>query len=343
MNVSSTEEMRYLPPELRCISHQAPLLLESDDTGSARLLACTQGCRVPFVNGVPRFVPAHNYAAGFGLQWKAFRKTQLDSYTGTTVSRDRLARCLGAALDVLSGKTVLEVGCGAGRFTELMLAAGARVCACDLSNAVEANYENCCQSPNYFVCQADVRQLPLARKSFDFVVCLGVIQHTPNPEETITALAQYVKPGGSLVIDHYGYDYPMTGPRRVVRQLLLHLPPRTAKAVALAIGRLLLPLHKLGWNDKRGRWRLRKLLTRISPVLDYYETYPQLSRKLLAEWSLLDTHDTLTDYYKHLRSVEEIRECLAACGFVNLEVYHGGNGVEARARAPLSSDRRKCA
>jgi hypothetical protein len=41
----------------------------------------------------------------------------------------------------------------------------------------------------------------------------------------------------------------------------------------------------------------------------------------------------LTDYYKHMRSAEEIEQCLTACGLVNLEVYYGGNGVEARARA----------
>jgi 2-polyprenyl-3-methyl-5-hydroxy-6-metoxy-1,4-benzoquinol methylase len=87
------------------------------------------------------------------------------------------------------------------------------------------------QAWNYFVCQADVRQLPFAWQSFDFVVCLGVIQHTPNPEETIAELAKYIKPGASLVIDHYSYNYPATAPRRVLRQLLLRLPPRMAKAV----------------------------------------------------------------------------------------------------------------
>lgn len=309
----------------------------------ASVLMCSRGCRHAVVNGIPRFVASDNYAAGFGLQWKAFRKTQLDSYTGTTVSRDRLARCLGGSLDVLQERTVLEVGCGAGRFTELMLNAGARVCACDLSNAVEANYENCHHSPNYFVCQADVRSLPFAEAAFDFVVCLGVIQHTPQPEETIRILAGYLKPGGTLVIDHYSYDYPQTAPRRILRRLLLVLPARIAKPLALALARMLLPLHKLGWSEKRGRWRVRKFLQRFSPVVDYYESYPLLGHKMLAEWSVLDTHDTLTDYYKHLRSVEEIDACLASCGLIDLTVYYGGNGVEARARAPLTNDRRKCA
>ncbi len=72
-------------------------------------------------------------------------------------------------------KNVLEVGCGAGRFTELLLKHGARVFASDLSAAVEANYDNCRGAAGYFVCQADLRELPARREAFDFVICLGVI------------------------------------------------------------------------------------------------------------------------------------------------------------------------
>lgn len=327
-----------IPPELRCIEHAEPLAPEGGATRieDAPALACPRGCRHPVVKGIPRFVGLDSYASGFGLQWNAFRKTQLDSHTGTSVSRDRLTRCLGGSLEAVRGRSVLEVGCGAGRFTELLLGAGARVLACDLSSAVEANYANCSAWPEYFVCQADARRIPVAPHTFDYVVCLGVIQHTPNPEETIAALARYVCPGGMLVIDHYSHNYALTLPRRLLRGLLIRLPSATAKRVAIAVARALLPLHRISWSEKRGRWRLRAPLRRLSPLLDYYEDYPQLGEKLLAEWAVLDTHDTLTDYYKHLRSAEEIEASLASCGLVGLEVYYAGNGVEARARMPAS-------
>src|SRR5688500_4545224 len=208
-----------LPPELRCLPHDEPFAPDGSaaEVEQASALACPEGCRIPVSRGIPRFVASDGYASAFGLQWTHFRRTQLDSFTGTTISRDRLARCLGASLDVVRGKVVLEAGCGAGRFTELLLAAGARVVATDLSVAVEANYENCAQRDAYFVCQADLRTLPVRPGSFDIVLCLGVIQHTPSPEESIGALASYVKPGGMLVIDHYSYDYPLTLSRRVLR------------------------------------------------------------------------------------------------------------------------------
>lgn len=322
----------HLPPELQCEAHDQPLTtsngakIENSDT-----LICSQGCRFPIVGGIPRFVSAENYATAFGLQWNAFRKTQLDSYTDTTISQDRLTRCLGGSLDIVKGKSVLEAGCGAGRFTEVLLGAGARVFACDLSEAVEANYENCKRWPDYFVCQADIGQLPTMPQAFDIVLCLGVIQHTRDPEATITTLAGHVKPGGMLVIDHYSRTYPYTLPRRLLRPLLIRLPPLLSKKVALGLARSLLPVHKIFWSRRRGIGRLRAYLGRVSPLVDYYGAYPELDNKLLGEWAILDTHDMLTDHYKHFRSVEEIKKCLTSCGLVEIEVREGGNGIEARA------------
>lgn len=328
-----------IPEELQCEAHALPLApVGGEMVESATALACPRGCSFPVVAHVPRFVASDNYAAGFGIQWNKFRRTQLDSFTGTSISRDRLARCLGGSLDVVRGRSVLEVGCGAGRFTELLLEAGARVFACDLSSAVEANYANCAGRPGYFVCQADVRHLPARRRAFDFVICLGVIQHTPDSEQTIAALAEYVRPGGTLVIDHYSYNYPRNFAQRNLRRLLLRMPAPVATRLALATSRLLLPLHRLSWSEKRGRWRLRAPLQKLSPLIDYHQAYPQLGPERLAEWAILDTHDTLTDYYKHLRGVEEIERCLASCGLTDMEVYYAGNGVEARARRPAIAE-----
>jgi SAM-dependent methyltransferase len=284
------------------------------------------------VNGIPRFVESANYADAFGLQWNAFRKTQLDSYTGTTISKDRLTRRLGGTLEVLRDKSVLEVGCGAGRFTELLLAAGARVFACDLSSAVEANYENCYQPANYFVCQADARQIPVKANSFDYVICLGVLQHTPSPEETIAALAGYVKPGGSLVLDNYSDRYPVNFLRKHLRRMLIRLPASIAKPLALALSRALLQVHKVTWTPRRGLWRLRAPLLKHSPLFDYHDIFPELGDKLLGEWAILDTHDTLTDYYKNLRTRDQIEACLRSCGLTELDVQYVGMNVEANAR-----------
>ncbi len=156
------------------------------------------------LRSILRLVSDQNYAASFGLQWKFFRKTQLDSYTKTAISRDRLTRLLGGNLDIVRNRNVLECGCGAGRFTEILLDSGARVFAVDISSAVEANYLNFGDRENYFVCQSDLNRMPIKPEQFDAVICIGVVQHTPNPEATIRTLATQVKAEGSLywIITH---------------------------------------------------------------------------------------------------------------------------------------------
>jgi SAM-dependent methyltransferase len=295
------------------------------------------------VRGIPRFVSSDNYAAAFGVQWKAFRKTQLDSFTGTTITRDRLARCLGGSLDAVRSKLVLEAGCGAGRFTELLLGAGATVFACDLSEAVEANYENCCSAEKYFVCQANIAKLPVRPQQFDYVVCLGVIQHTADPEATIRALAANVKPGGWLVIDHYTGEALLRPTQAALRWFLLKCSPRFTLLFCSALTTLLWPIHRLCWRLRDTRSRavgmVRSKFLELSPILDYRYAYPALGEQALKSWAVLDTHDALTDYYKHARTKDEIDAALHGLGFVDAVATYGGNGVEARARRPTSETR----
>jgi len=295
------------------------------------------GEHYPVINRIPRFVPLENYASSFGLQWNAYRRTQLDSYTGLPISKSRLTRLAGGSLDIFKEKNVLEAGCGAGRFTEIMLQEGANVFAVDISTAVEANYLNCNAYPNYFVCQADILELPLLPEQFDVVVCVGVIQHTPDPERSIRVLCSHVKPGGLLILDHYTYGYSTTPIRRFLRSFLQNRTKEYTMNFIQTLCRVLWPSHKILYRTKDNRVmrKIRPLLLYWSPVVDYQDAYPELDDNLLFEWATLDTHDTLTDCYKHLRSAEQIHEHLEASGMVEIVTLYAGNGVEARARKPL--------
>jgi SAM-dependent methyltransferase len=316
--------------ELNCMLHALPLNQRVDS------LVCEQGCAYEIVNNIPRFVPAENYASSFGLQWNTFRTTQLDSHTGLTISRDRLTRIAGGSLDVFQGRKTLEAGCGAGRFTELMLEAGASVFAVDLSSAVDANFQNCSKFERYFVAQADITNIPVAKEQFDIVVCIGVIQHTPDPEATMQALCSHVKPGGMLLIDHYSHDYPVTPSRRRVRSFLLGRSEEYSMRFVQGLVKLLWPLHRFVYNrrDKNNGPRALAFLMKWSPVVDYHYMYPQLGERRLYEWAVLDTHDTVTDRYKHLRSAEQIESALRSLGMTGIETTYAGNGVEARAWKP---------
>lgn len=291
-------------------------------------LTSETGEQFPVVNGIPRFVPQDNYASAFGLQWKNFAKTQLDSFNGTKISQERLERCLGFPIEQLKGKNLLEVGSGAGRFTELFVKGGAHVHTVDLSVAVEVNKENVGHADNYAIAQASVYELPFAKESFDVVICLGVIQHTPSSGKTIQALWQMVKPGGLLVIDHYIWriNYYFN-PAAYYRLVLKELKPQTSKKIVDALVNFFFPLHWAFRNIAPLEW----LLKRVSPLITFMKPHPELSRQEHFEWARLDTYDSLTDYYKHLRTPEQIKTELEKLGAKNIWINKGGNGVEARA------------
>jgi 2-polyprenyl-3-methyl-5-hydroxy-6-metoxy-1,4-benzoquinol methylase len=280
---------------------------------------------------IPR---ANNYADAFGLQWKVYRKTQLDSHTGTTISLDRARRCLGEECwTMLRGPQrtdVLEVGCGAGRFTEVLISTGACVTSVDLSVAVEANQENFPQDRRHRVLRADVRALPFAPGRYDMVFCLGVIQHTPNPEQTIKKLYEQVKPGGWLVIDHSTYRLShYTKSASLFRIFLRRMPPDKGLKWTERIVETFFPLHRAARKSRVAQ----ALVSRVSPVLSYYHALP-LNDDFQRQWAFLDTHDSLTDWYKHFRTKGQIRRFLESLGAVGIWCEYGGNGVEARCRRP---------
>lgn len=321
-----------MTPEIVCPVDNSPLT-EADD-----ILACSSGHSWDIRTGIPRMViKESDYTDAFGLQWNTFRRTQLDSYTNTTISLDRARRCLGddcwSRLHVADRVDLLEVGCGAGRFTEVLLdTPAAYVTSIDYSSAVEANQENFPINDRHRVIQADLNMLPFVRGQFDIVFCLGVVQHTPSPEHTISKIFEQVKPGGWLIIDHYAYSLArLTKSTFLFRPVLKRMSPGNGLKLTRRLVRFFLPMHKAVRNARV----MQMLLSRVSPVLSYYQAFPELNDELQYEWALLDTHDSLTDWYKHLRTKGQIEKVLQKIGAVDIYCEYGGNGIEARCRKPV--------
>lgn len=93
------------------------------------------GNSFPILNGIPRFVELENYSSSFGFQWNEYDKTQVDEHSKNTISRDRFYRSTKWTYESLNGAKILEVGSGSGRFSQVMLEAGADLYSFDYSNA----------------------------------------------------------------------------------------------------------------------------------------------------------------------------------------------------------------
>lgn len=104
------------------------------------------------------------------------------------------------SLSGLSGKRVLDVGCGGGILSDSMARKGANVTGIDLStkalrvaslHALEA------ETPNLQFREVSVESLADEQPaSFDVVTCMEMLEHVPDPTSVVRACARLVKPGG---------------------------------------------------------------------------------------------------------------------------------------------------
>ncbi|HZB22256.1 MAG TPA: class I SAM-dependent methyltransferase [Gaiellaceae bacterium] len=281
-------------------------------------------------NGIPRFVPDDGYAESFGEQWNAYRRVQLDSATGKPLSRDRLFRGTSWP-ERLDGERILEVGAGAGRFTEVLLDAGAEVWAVDASSAVDAARANLGDQPRLHLAQADLFDLPFDPASFDRVLCFGVLQHTPDPRRAFQTMVEQARPGGAVGADVYRRApyIDRWSAKTLWRPLTTRLPRRTLRRLVEWYVPRWLPVDtRLARVPKVGRF-----LTAALPCWNYTGLL-DLDRDQLRAWAILDTFDALSPRYDAPQDIETVREWVAAAGLVDAVVRHGGNGIEISGRRP---------
>jgi 2-polyprenyl-6-hydroxyphenyl methylase/3-demethylubiquinone-9 3-methyltransferase len=103
----------------------------------------------------------------------------------------------------LSGKQVLDVGCGGGILSESMARDGARVLGIDLSKAVldvaDLHALDAGVAVEYRLVPVEhlAQERPAA---FDLVTCMEMLEHVPDPAASIAALAALVRPGGDVIV-----------------------------------------------------------------------------------------------------------------------------------------------
>ena len=103
----------------------------------------------------------------------------------------------------LSGRRVLDVGCGGGLLSEAMAAEGAQVTGIDLSEQlIDIARLHLLESglkAEYRVISAEA----MAAKQpagFDAVTCMEMLEHVPDPQAIVQACFELLKPGGRLFL-----------------------------------------------------------------------------------------------------------------------------------------------
>jgi SAM-dependent methyltransferase len=282
----------------------------------------TESEKIPISGYLPRFVSSENYADSFGLQWNIFERTQIDSSNFSDLTSQRFYRGTGWAPGEIRGNKILEAGSGAGRFTEILLKAGAIVYSFDLSEAVEANYRN---NRNKKLClfQGDIYHIPLEEHSFDKVFCYGVLQHTPNPKKAFLSLVKYLKPGGQISVDCYLKDGSIRPwkSKYLWRPLTTKMNERRLLNIIKFYIPLWFPIDTFIKNiPLAGRY--------LGSIIPCWNCSGRIHGKQeLLEWAIMDTFDARGAKYDKPQTIEDIQSWFHEARLKNIEVVKGSNGV----------------
>lgn len=304
---------------------------EADREVAEGTLAC-DSCAKEFAitGGIPRFVPPEdNYCGNFGFQWNKWKAVQVDRLAGHTLSGDRLHGDTTWSPEWLKGKLVLDAGCGAGRFTDVLASDGARVISMDLSEAVDACHETTRAHGERVQClQASLFELPFKDGVFDAVMCMGVIQHTPDPARVMRGLPRLLKPAAPLVYNFY--ERGQLEWIQFIKYGLRSFTPSLPVDVTLGLSKLMTVLF-FPFTFVLSRIPVVRQVIRFIPICATHHKVLTVSQQFT--WTLLDTFDWYGPRYELRQDHRQVVRMLDEMG---LDAIEGQEGI-VRARAPAAS------
>jgi len=272
---------------LVCSACHGTLRMETFQTDRGEImegvLRCTCGAQYPIIAGVPRMLPrnllqdlASDYPSFFARHAARLSLPKPASLTASRVQRrtqesfgyewtwasnfqgDGFPEWLPEGIypeTVFRDQVGLEVGCGAGRHAEIAARFAKEHFATDLSRAVDPAFERTRVMENCHVIQADAYHLPFKRGSFDYVYCLGVLQHLHDPEDGFRHLAKQPREGGVLLVNVYQASRPFTQfSLELLRKVTTRLPNTILRYLSIAAALVDYGLFVLPWKKVRRGW-----------------------------------------------------------------------------------------
>jgi 2-polyprenyl-3-methyl-5-hydroxy-6-metoxy-1,4-benzoquinol methylase len=310
---------------------------EARDPGTGRAgievekgtLACSGGHVFPVREGVPRLgltdamesADSRSIRESFSRQWKHYDYEAEDRTWGQTRAERRadFVRFVDMPTESLSGKLVLDAGCGNGLLSGEMRSFGCEVLAADISDSVEDAYRYFAKHENeglHFV-QADLLHPPFRAEAFDIVFCAGVLIVTPDSRATLNKVARAVASGGTLFIWLYWREEKLTYRIKTrLRRFVAPLPLFARRVVAVAfvcqamVRQVLRRIYRRGDPGEQASWRERLVIQ-----LDFF-----------------------TPRYRWEHTPEEVRQWLAELGFTEMKLTEEGpSGFGMVARRPVTT------
>jgi SAM-dependent methyltransferase len=133
---------------------------------------------------------------------------------------------------ILKNALVLDLGCGKGGYSTVLMEKGARVVSVDMQQP---------EFPPSIFAQADAINLPFSSNSFPFIFCASLIEHIPEPSQLLAQIRRVLTPGGLAYLSFPPFLSPVGGHQFKPYHLLgerwaLRLSGRKSDSFATACG-----------------------------------------------------------------------------------------------------------
>ncbi len=139
--------------------------------------------------------------------WELFRNEQTDPEPFYTRIASDTSDSLEDRHGKLTGREILDLGCGAGWYTAELRSRGAKVLPVDLDPGELA----LAGAPPEGSLVADAADLPLANGSVDAVLCSNLLEHCSRAPKVIDEIARILKPGGWAYVSWTNWYSPWGG------------------------------------------------------------------------------------------------------------------------------------
>ena len=105
---------------------------------------------------------------------------------------------LADRLGVKEGSAILDVACGLGGWLRVCASRGARVAGIDLSSKAIEHCQKALPEGDFYAQAAET--LPFEDEHFDFVTCLGSLEHFVEPENALREMRRVAKPNAKFIL-----------------------------------------------------------------------------------------------------------------------------------------------
>jgi 2-polyprenyl-3-methyl-5-hydroxy-6-metoxy-1,4-benzoquinol methylase len=187
------QRLAYLEEVVRYLDHQV-----AQQAAMIRYLAA------PVIADLPQ---VRETKASFDFQWAEIPlgRYMLENEQFRKEAAGYVSEFTGLPREWFAGKSVIDAGCGLGRYSWALCTLGARVLSLDQSDAGLARTAEACKGfPDHRTKKVDLlHELPLTEQ-VDLVWSFGVLHHTGDTYRAFKHIAKWVKPGGMIFLMLYG-------------------------------------------------------------------------------------------------------------------------------------------